>query len=97
MKYPRTFILFLFSAVLILLTLISIPLLSTIHEISKEFIQGIFFLIAVGIGITGFVSGIININKNRNTKYWIGFVGNFIILLLFISLITFIILKLPEH
>ena len=87
MKNPRTFILFLISFAIIILTFLSVPLWIKIGMGANKVPQGFSILFGFGFGIAGMITGIIDFNKNKSKKYWIGFIGNLIIFILFILMI----------
>jgi hypothetical protein len=97
MKTSRIFKLFIISISLILLTFVLVALLGSIDPYIREIILGITITIALGVGIVGFIIGLIDFKSNRNSKYWIGFIGNTVVLLLFVLLIMHILLNPPEH
>jgi hypothetical protein len=97
MKTSRIFKLFIISISLILLTFILVALLDSFDPYRREIILGITITIALGVGIVGFVMGLIDMKRSRNSKYWIGFIGNTVVLLLFVLLLMYILLNPPEH
>src|SRR5690242_15614156 len=90
----KTLSLFIISA-LILLGAFLFSIFKTTYGDDANFITGVIAAISLGMGIAGLIIGFGEIRNSRNTKNWIGLIGNLMVVGLFI-LITVLAFRLKK-
>jgi hypothetical protein len=86
---PKSFSLFLISAAIIILTLLTATFWDYLKLGSNKVPLAIAFTVAFGISIAGLILGIGEVKRNKLIKVKIGIAGNSLVLVLFVYTIYY--------
>ena len=75
----KTFKLFLFSGIILLGTILFATFWDTLGLGENKIPLALTTTIAFGLSIAGLIHGFGELKKLRTTKFWVGFVGHFVV------------------
>ena len=85
----KTFRLFLFSGLILLGTILLATFWDTLGLGANKIPLAVSTTIAFGISIAGLVVGFGELKKLRTIKFWVGFVGHFIVVGVFVFTVIY--------
>ena len=85
----KTFRLFLFSGLILLGTILLATFWDTLGLGANKIPLAVSTTIAFGISIAGLVVGFGELKKIRTIKFWVGFVGHFIVVGVFVLTVIY--------
>lgn len=84
----KTFRLFIFSGLILLGTILIATFWDSLGLGNNKIPLAVSTTIAFGISIAGLVVGFGELKKLRTTKFWVGFVGHFIVVGVFVTTVV---------
>ena len=89
MKKSKSFNLFLFSIIIIALTLLIATFWNALGLGSNKIPLAISIIIAFGVGLAGLILGLSELKQAKSGKLWIGLIGNILVIIFFVFMIIF--------